>query len=40
LINVSGFLSAAGKRRMLLRYRGVGEMNLEFGASGGYFENL
>jgi hypothetical protein len=32
--NVRGFLIAAGKQRMLLRYRGAGEVNWEFGAGG------
>jgi hypothetical protein len=29
--NVTGFLSDAGKRRMWLKYRGIGKTNLEFG---------
>jgi hypothetical protein len=33
-------LSATGKQRMWIRYRGLGEINLEFGVSGGYFEHL
>jgi hypothetical protein len=36
--NVSGFLSDTEKQRLRLRYRGVGEINLEFGAGGGHFE--
>jgi hypothetical protein len=39
LRNVSGFVSAAGKRTMLLKYRGVGEVNLEFGAVVGNLEH-
>jgi hypothetical protein len=39
LRNLGGFLRAAGKRRMRLMYRGVGEINLEFGAGGGHFEH-
>jgi hypothetical protein len=37
LRNVSGFLSATGKRRMWLKYTGVGEINLELGADGVHF---
>jgi hypothetical protein len=33
-------LSATGKQRMLLKYRVVGEINLEFGAGGGHCEHL
>jgi hypothetical protein len=40
LRNVSGLLGATGKWRMLLRNRGVEEMNLEFGAGVGHFEHL
>jgi hypothetical protein len=40
LRNVSEFLSATGKRRMWLRYRGVGKINLEFNDGGGYFGRL
>jgi hypothetical protein len=33
-------LKCYGKMGMRLRYRGVGEMNLEFDAGGGHFEHL
>jgi hypothetical protein len=36
---VSGFLNATVKR-INDRYRGVGEMNLEYAAGCGHFENL
>jgi hypothetical protein len=38
LRNVNGFLSATGKWRILLRNKGTGELNLEFGANGQHFE--
>jgi hypothetical protein len=40
LRNTSGFSSAAGRWRMWLRYRGIGEIgeiDLKFGADGGHF---
>jgi hypothetical protein len=37
LRNTGGFSSAAGRWRMWLRYRGIGEINLKFGADGGHF---
>jgi hypothetical protein len=40
LRNVSEYLSAYGKLEMRLKYRGVGEISLEFGACGGHFEKL
>jgi hypothetical protein len=37
--NLSRSLSATGKWRMWLQRRGVGEINLEFGAGGRHFEH-
>jgi len=38
--NIDGLLSATGKRRRQPKYTGSGEIELEFGASGGHFEYL
>jgi hypothetical protein len=35
-VKESEYLSATGKHRMWLRCRGLGEIHLEFGVSGGY----
>jgi hypothetical protein len=40
LKNVSGFVSATGKCITRVRYKSVGEKNLDFSADGGHFKHL